>query len=980
MDIKRSSINIFFGSVLGAAFMTILVGFAIIDKTPNDLVCTLGIAAIILISSFLIQKTIRQEFPFFIFLSAIGLSVLALYFSFGLQARESERLFILALATLILFVLNLVIFLIRSKLRKKAEHIEKQSVSRINFLYPAVLAVIVFIIPIFLSVYLNAFMPPLVEPGGSVRYDQSWQRGGESETGLLLSFWARKRGNVDDFHWVTSAYLISREWTKNPEEPWKFGSYVRRAKFYSDKVESFNLNNPSNFEGETYSSEFFLPYSVISEGRNQGNFPDYRPEPLSSIISGSDRIQFGVETITVVSKSKDKFAREGIYGKVRSDIFLLNEYAGHTFAEENYSTSQWLAMVYGERRYQSAQIKGQSQDFADYSTTSFPVELETGTVSRDTKKGITVFKEKEREIASGILFNRSTALIPNDPENEQLGYRGLRILKFTNTTGNPQKLEFIEEIPKNLAQNVNQLQFKIFTGDPELSITNILNDIHDFVSISDFVNSGHAEIIKEDPLLRIIIWGAVAVAASTQIISIYVPQLVGVQPRMDKATWNKQSDAEVLKWIDARLNKYCDKIRKSAKANNIPPRLLATVTLNELADYDFFDQLEELEYLGSSHSAGWVQLQPKIVMDHGLIDIGPQDKIRDPTVDIINEDESRIVPPRFPGDSPIVYNNVLHRNRMVWERLVNPESGIELAAREISYLLNMLKKGSPYAENPWGQSLLKNPEEGIDMNNIYANLKVSDSQNNPRKQQIELEKTLAILVVSAYNGSGAIYKVKDKNSIFLINNNPWAPGNKETSDGKERPFYAPRVHAVNAAEEFTERLYEFSCLKEHSTQNTTPPLNHDYRDLLAKDILVKPEEIGEGFILFQNMLTDDNSASVEFKHSGKGISVSVHLEKKRDEAAHDRAKNDFVNKKRQEMSNQRYVVEKLNLGDYSYIVWQGKASFDAQSYPGERWHVWVIGNSYSYSGNYDENAPLVKRSVINAISAMYHRVVELESR
>ncbi len=244
------------------------------------------------------------------------------------------------------------------------------------------------------------------------------------------------------------------------------------------------------------------------------------------------------------------------------------------------------------------------------------------------------------------------------------------------------------------------------------------------------------------------------------------------------------------------------------------------------------DQIEEIVNVGSNHSSGWAQQQPDRLREHGVIDIGPQDQVRDPTVDITNLDESRITPSRFPGDAPIVYDNVLRRDQLIWERLVNPESGIELAAREIAYLLNMLKKGSPYTKNPWALSLLKNPEEGIDIDDIYANLKMGATQYARRKQQIELEKTLAILAVSAYNGAGAIYTVEDKNAIFSINENPWAPGSEFTPEGKKRGLYQPRVHAVNAAEEFSERLLESTCIKEDSQEEFPPPpsVNRQYRD------------------------------------------------------------------------------------------------------------------------------------------------------
>ncbi len=988
MDIKRGIINIFIGSVLGASFTTILLGFAIIDPLPNDIAYFAGFTAIILISSLLIQKTIQKEYHFLIFLSAIGLSVLAFYFSFGLQQREWERFFYLAVATLILFILNLVIFLIRSKLRKKGEQAKKQSITKTSLLYPAIVLVIVLIAPIFLTVFINSFMPPLVEPSGSVRYDEIWQGRGESKKGLLLSSWPRTRGNVDDFHWVTSAYLVSREWTTNPDEPWESGSYVRRAKFYNNKVESFDQNKPGDFEGDTYNPEFFLPYDVIEKGTEQGDFPNYRPEPLRSIIERNDRIQFGVETISVVSRSKDKFAREGVYGKVRRDIFLLDDYAGHPFAaDDNYPTSYWQAMVSEERAYQpdreqGVQTKG-PQDLADYSSERSPVELETGTLSWDAKKGIAVFEEKEREIKPGILFSRSTALIRNDPENEQLGHRGLTMIKFTNTTGNPQELKFRQEIPKTFAQHVDQLQFKIFTGDSDMNISDNLDDTDGFVGISDYVNSGQVEVIEEDPVFVWVLGVAVGV---TLFVSEYTPDLVGVQPTMREAKWDAMSEEQVQKWIDTRLNKYCDKIRQSAEANNIPPRLLAAVILNELADYDIKDQIEEIVNIGPNFSIGWAQLQPNRLRRHGVIDIGPRDQVRDPNVDIIFE-ESRDRAPVYPRGTNITYTEKMHGDIKIWERLNNPESAIELAAREIVYLLNMLKKGSPYTKNPWARQLLKDPEEGIDLNNIYANLKIDklqeDVQLDAREKQIEFEKTLAILVASGYNGQGNIYMRTNENEIFHNNKDPWSPGPKYVNE-KWRPLYQPRAHGVNAAQELTKRLFESSCLKESIPEETPPPppVNRQYRDLVARDILVKPEEIGEGFVSHET-LVNDNSAAVVFdswNSTDKGFKINVDLTKKINEAAHDRAKNDYVIMTRQKMSDSRYVVEKLPLGDSSYIVYFGRASFGAESYPGEIWTLKVSGSYYSYSGNLEEKAPFVKQAVIKAISAMHRRVVELESR
>jgi hypothetical protein len=349
MNKKGSIINIFNGSVLGAAVATLWVGF-VGRGEMNEALAFFGIAAFIVIPSILIQIFIRNAFPFWVFLSTSAVSLVAIFFAIGIQTRDATRFFVLSLVTLLLFILNLVIYFVRSALLKKTEEADKPPVLKTSFLFSSVLAVIAFVVPIFVFVFLSSSRPPVVKPGGSVKYDQTWQRGGESREGLLLSFWTYTRGKSYDYPWVTSAYLISREWKTNPEEPWKSGTYVRRAKFFNNRVESFDRYNLGDFEGDGNNSEFFLPYSVLEEGQVQGDFLNYRPEPIGTIVSSSDRVQFAVETISVVSKSKDKIPREGVYGKIRKEIFPLDEYAGHAFAEENYATSRWLAMISGGKR------------------------------------------------------------------------------------------------------------------------------------------------------------------------------------------------------------------------------------------------------------------------------------------------------------------------------------------------------------------------------------------------------------------------------------------------------------------------------------------------------------------------------------------------------------------------------------------------------------------------------------------------------
>ncbi len=431
-------------------------------------------------------------------------------------------------------------------------------------------------------------------------------------------------------------------------------------------------------------------------------------------------------------------------------------------------------------------------------------ESNPGVVSFDSDTGVSVYEGDENEIATGLLFKRSTALIPNNPSDDTAGYTGLQTLRFTNTTGTPQNLVFYENIQKTFAQNVNQLKFKVMTDGSELSISDVLNDKENFLGITDFVNAGYTVVIDEDPAILITI--AELTVLTGLVVYLWNPDLIMPTPLMDPDTMVDIEGSERLQWIENRLGNYCDAIRKSAETNNIPPRLLATVILNELADYDRRDQIQELIDTGTSRSHGWVQLQVDRIIEHKLIDIGPRDTIRDTSVDI---DESLTIERIYNPYYDITINKDV-TNKLILQRIVNPESGIELAAREISYLLNMLKKGSAYLNNPWPASLLINPAEGIDPSNIYANLKMNPNNQageDPIKQQIEREKTLALLIVSGYNGGGAIYTDTNGNGIFKTHNDPW---NYDKYSTKEQP----RTHGLNAMDFFPDILYRSWCFKQ----------------------------------------------------------------------------------------------------------------------------------------------------------------------
>lgn len=441
-----------------------------------------------------------------------------------------------------------------------------------------------------------------------------------------------------------------------------------------------------------------------------------------------------------------------------------------------------------------------------------------------------------------------------------------------------------------------------------------------------------------------------------------------------------------IAWAKKYLGPYLEALRSSAENNRIPVRLLATVVLNEMADYGIEDLLQEEIYHWGS--VGISQMNVKRAIDSGLLK------------DYITEDEleeARNIEWRTPfgrkyrpfKDNPELF--------VGWKKLNDPVISIEIAAKEVSRILNVLS-ANPKA--PWARWFLKGP---LDRSDLYRNVKpgwgsgpngvplegerLSHWEESRRRLgQLDRfrEEAMVMAVIAAYNTDTILTDNAEKRGIWI---NPDKPSLVLTDEypfmrEKKHPYYNALLNAHNALGIWSDCLIIAGWPEESSIPPPLPPppIKAESRDLVARDILVKPEEIGDGFVLFNDRGTDDNSASVQFKHWDKGVTVNVFLQKKMDEAAHDRAKNDFVIMMRQKMSDQHYVVEKLSLGDYSYIVKTGRANFDAQAYPGEKWHLWVTGSYYSFSGDYDENAPLVKQFVTNAISAMYYRVVELESR
>jgi hypothetical protein len=446
-----------------------------------------------------------------------------------------------------------------------------------------------------------------------------------------------------------------------------------------------------------------------------------------------------------------------------------------------------------------------------------PSESDSGTAYLDPVTDGTVYNGAEIVIAPGVVLSESLLLIPDDPTSGRPVFWGGIVLKFSNTNDVTANLKFLVSSAGILAQDISDLKFKVVNSDSEIDSIDILFDSEGFDGIEGLIDAGLAEVIykNDDPsaLQRAIpgsvtFWVLVTLAVSafaTQHVALVTDKssILDVPPVcLPSQIINKDLDRK-KKWINNWLNQYCENFKKSAKENNIPPSLLAAVILNELSDFDAFDQTQMVVRERDIGSYGWGQLQITRVRNHNLIDIGTGDKIRNADVDISEaelQNDGKLGKHYIPRE-------ILIGNK-IWERLVNPKTGIEIAAREISYILDQFKKGSSALNGSWAKALLKNPSEGIDKNDIYSNLKTGIETSDPLEQQKNLEESLAILIIGPYNTPNIIYET-DPSKVQLDKSTPWQ---EPPLEGKD--YYNARQHAVNVKSTLIAKLMnDMPCFK-----------------------------------------------------------------------------------------------------------------------------------------------------------------------
>jgi hypothetical protein len=427
---------------------------------------------------------------------------------------------------------------------------------------------------------------------------------------------------------------------------------------------------------------------------------------------------------------------------------------------------------YNNQCNEEEEMSGYGDLIVGDSDKEFIENLETFDLDNDGSDDKYVYKYERIEVAENLFLDKSYEF-----NNVDSGLSGEIILRFENTGDNATEYTHIEVIPKSFAESVDDLEFSV---QPD-------------------------EIIEADPVVKYYIKNIL-----TQIkIKIYDRQIIFNWGNMDVNTFSKLSCEEQYKWINDQIGPYKGTISETAKKHNIPPRLLATVILTELGDYDDADQWQEI--IPNTGSVGMAQISVNTAIKHGLVDVS-EEEIQDyinhyaPTTGPPN----KLFPDYYESASPEVKENIrMHaRQRITWQRLNQPEIAIEAAAREIEFILSNVNDN---LDNTWAKSLLTGP---IDRRgDLYKNLKPCNNLHDPYLVSIEKEGALATLVIGPYNSGTDVLSTK-----FNLPNPCEGPVKscdpKKTPKKEMEPFCNGRMQAFNGRTLFSDILAQNHMFEE----------------------------------------------------------------------------------------------------------------------------------------------------------------------
>lgn len=237
--------------------------------------------------------------------------------------------------------------------------------------------------------------------------------------------------------------------------------------------------------------------------------------------------------------------------------------------------------------------------------------------------------------------------------------------------------------------------------------------------------------------------------------------------RMSAATFDALSEAEIVQWSLQQINPYSAALQRSADRHQVPPRLLAACILNELADYGWEDQLQELFF--HTGSIGMAQMRVDRAIEFGRVDVDPREVDACVEKSLASERPAEIGALPGPSDAastpsernasprgtPLEVARQGCRQYLTWQRLNEPEHAIEAAAREIDWILKAMNR---FAERPWQRYFFTGP---IDRTKPYVSVRPWPGADHSGRaggeaEQAAREESLAVAVCSAYNAPSII--------------------------------------------------------------------------------------------------------------------------------------------------------------------------------------------------------------------------------
>ncbi len=222
-------------------------------------------------------------------------------------------------------------------------------------------------------------------------------------------------------------------------------------------------------------------------------------------------------------------------------------------------------------------------------------------------------------------------------------------------------------------------------------------------------------------------------------------------------------------WYIKTLAPYQSALNSSAQRHNVPPQLVATVILNELADIGMKDLLQEMLPVQNG-SIGIAQIQVQTAVDFGLVDVKEDEveKYREENavhgkLEREGSEEDMVVRPS--RDAAV--------RALIADKLKKPEIAIEAAARRVEQLLSKAVNSPGKFSREF---LFDPPPPGV--TNIYDRVDAGGS-----KQQKDKERRLANLITAAYNSPDILHAID--------------PGDPFDID-KPAPYPNGRIHGVNS--------------------------------------------------------------------------------------------------------------------------------------------------------------------------------------